>query len=119
MSEEQAVQAVVHLYVDGMTFAHEGALRKAFHPKAHIIGNYQGVVEWLTLDEFIAAIASEGAAPADTKPLIQIETLDVTGDAATVKVVDEFAGMRFSDYLSLLKIGGRWMIVNKIYYLHS
>ena len=119
MSEEQAVQAVVHLYVDGMTFAHEGALRKAFHPRACIIGNYQGTVEWLSLDEFIAAIASEGAAPADTQPRIQIETLDVTGDTATVKVVDEFAGMRFSDHLSLLKIDGRWTIVNKLYYLHS
>ncbi|CDN50582.1 nuclear transport factor 2 family protein [Neorhizobium galegae] len=119
MSEEQAVQAVIHLYVDGMTFAHEAALRKAFHPKACIIGNYDGAVEWLSLDEFIGAVTSEGPAPAGTQPLIQIEALDVTGDAATVKVVDQFAGMRFSDYLSLLKIDGRWVIVNKLYHLHS
>lgn len=119
MSEEQAVQAVVHLYVDGMTFAHEGALRKAFHPKASIIGNYQGAVEWLSLDEFITAVADEGSAPAGTQPLIQIEALDVTGDAATVKVVDEMSGVRFSDYLSLLKIDGRWLIVSKLYHLHS
>ncbi|WP_105417177.1 nuclear transport factor 2 family protein [Neorhizobium sp. T25_27] len=119
MSEERAVQAVIHLYVDGMTFAHEAALRKAFHPKACIIGNYDGAVEWLSLDDFIGAVTSEGAAPADTQPLIQIEALDVTGDAATAKVVDQFAGMRFSDYLSLLKIDGRWVIVNKLYHLHS
>ncbi|MEK1931774.1 MAG: nuclear transport factor 2 family protein, partial [Pararhizobium sp.] len=31
---------------------------------------------------------------------------------------DEFAGMRFTDYLSLLKIGGHWVIVNKLYHLH-
>lgn len=119
MSEEQSVQAVVHLYVDGMTFAHEGALRKAFHPKASIIGNHRGNIEWLTLEAFIAAVASEGSAPPGTQPLIQIETLDVTGDAATVKVVDEMSGVRFSDYLSLLKIDGRWMIVNKLYHLHA
>ncbi|KKX31729.1 nuclear transport factor 2 family protein [Rhizobium sp. LC145] len=119
MSEEQAIQAVVHLYVDGMTFAHEAALRKAFHPKACIIGNFSGKVEWLSLDEFISAVVSEGAAPAGTQPPIDIEALDVTGDAATVKVVDEFAGMRFSDYLSLLKTNGRWMIVSKLYHLHS
>lgn len=119
MSEEQAVQAVVHLYVDGMAIAHEGALRKAFHPKASIIGHYHGAVKWMTLDEFIGAVASEETAPADAQPLIQIESLDVTGEAAMVKVVDEFAGMRFSDYLSLLKIDGRWVIVNKVYYLHS
>lgn len=118
MSDQQAVQSVVHLYVDGMTFAHEGALRKAFHPRACIVGNFDGAVEWLSLDEFIAAVAGEGPAPAGTQPLIQIEALDVTGDVATVKVVDEFAGMRFSDHLSLLKTDGRWMIVNKLYYLH-
>jgi hypothetical protein len=119
MSEDQAVEAVVHLYVEGMAFAHEGALRKAFHPRASIIGNYEGSVEWLSLDEFVAAVMSEGSAPAGTQPMIQIETLDVTGDTASVKVVDHFAGMRFSDYLSLLKIDGRWMIVGKLYYLHS
>ncbi|MDE1159967.1 MAG: nuclear transport factor 2 family protein [Neorhizobium sp.] len=119
MSEDQAVEAVVHLYVEGMAFAHEGALRKAFHPRASIIGNYEGAVEWLSLDEFVAAVISEGAAPAGTQPVIQIETLDVTGDTACVKVVDHFAGMRFSDYLSLLKIDGRWMIVGKLYHLHS
>jgi len=27
--------------------------------------------------------------------------------------------MRFTDYLSMLKIEGRWTIVNKVYYLHD
>ena len=79
MSEEQAIHAVVHLYVEGMTFAHEGALRKAFHPKASIIGNYQGAVEWLSLDEFIAAVAAEGPAPAGTQPEMQMDVLNMTG----------------------------------------
>lgn len=118
MSEEQAIRAVVHLYVDGMAFANEPALRKALHPRAAIIGNYQGAVEWMTRDEFIAAIVEEGSAPPDTIPLMEIELIDIEGDAASVKVVDEFAGMRFSDYLSLLKIDGRWSIVNKVYHLH-
>lgn len=119
MSEEQAIQAVVHLYVDGMAFAHEAAVRKAFHPKASIVGNYEGRVEWLSVDEFIAAVIAQGSATAGSQPLLQIESLDVTGDTATVKIVDEFAGMRFSDYLSLLKVDGRWLIVSKLYYLHS
>jgi hypothetical protein len=119
MSEEQAIRAVIHLYVDGMAFANEPALRKAFHPRASIIGNYQGAVEWMTRDEFITAIASEGSAPPGTQPLMEVESIDIEGDAASVKVADEFAGMRFSDYLSLLKIDGRWTIVNKVYHLHQ
>lgn len=119
MSDEQSVQSVVHLYVDGMTFAHEGALRKAFHPKASIIGNYENAVEWLTLDEFVVAVASEGAASPGTQPLIEILSLDVTGDAASVKVIDAFAGLKFTDYLSLLKVNGHWLIVSKLYHLHA
>ncbi len=118
MSDEQAIGTVVHLYVDGMAFCNEAALRKAFHPDAKIIGNYEGAVEWMSRDDFIAAILAEPPAPPGTQPLMDIEITDIEGDAAFVKVTDEFAGMRFSDYLSLLKIGGHWVIVNKLYHLH-
>ncbi|KQV84265.1 nuclear transport factor 2 family protein [Rhizobium sp. Root1220] len=118
MSDQQAVEAVVHLYIEGMTFANEAALRKAFHPQCAVIGHYENAVEWLTRDEFIAAIVSEGAAAPGTQPHLDIQMLDIIGDAATVKVSDSFAGMRFTDYLSMLKIQGRWTIVNKLFYLH-
>lgn len=119
MSDEQAIQAVVHLYVDGMTFANAPALKKAFHPDAAIIGNYLGSVEWLSRDAFIAGVVAEGPAAPDTKPLMDIDLIEISGDAASVKVTDEFAGARYTDHLSLLKIDGRWAIVNKLYYLHS
>lgn len=43
----------------------------------------------------------------------------ITGDVASVKVIDEFAGARYSDYLSLLKVDGRWLIVNKVWHRHG
>jgi hypothetical protein len=119
MSEEQAISAVVHLYVDGMAFANEGALRKAFHPSASIVGNSGGAVEWQTRDAFIASIVREGAASPDTQPLMEVEMVHITGDVASVKVIDEFAGARYSDYLSLLKVDGRWLIVNKVWHRHG
>ena len=70
-------------------------------------------------DEFIAAIMAETPAPPDTQPVMEVESIDISGDAASVKVTDEFAGMRFTDYLSLLKIENRWIIVNKLYHLHA
>lgn len=59
-----------------------------------------------------------GAGAASTQPYMDIQSVDVEGDAASVKVTDDFAGMRFTDYLSLLKIDGRWTIVSKLYHLH-
>jgi len=119
MSEEQAIRAVIHLYVDGMAFANEAALKKAFDPRAAIIGNFNGAVEWISRDNFIAAILAEEPARPGTQPLMDIQTIDIEGDAASVKVVDEFAGLRFTDYLSLLKVDGRWAIASKLYHLHS
>ena len=118
MSDEQAIGAVVHLYVDGMAFGNEAALRKAFHPDAKVIGHFQGKMEWMSRDDFITAVLSEPPASPGSQPLMDIEITDVEGDAAFVKVADEFAGMRFTDYLSLLKTDGRWVIVNKLFHLH-
>ncbi len=88
-------------------------------PAAAVIGNYQGEVEWLSLDQFIAAILDAGAAPVGHSPYWDIESIDRTPDSAVVRVVDDFAGMRFTDHLSLLKIGAEWRIVNKLYHLHA
>lgn len=41
------------------------------------------------------------------------EILDVTGDAAAVKVMLDYPGWIGVDYLALSKIDGQWMIVSK------
>ncbi|EJM65142.1 nuclear transport factor 2 family protein [Pseudomonas sp. GM55] len=114
--DTEQINQVVRHYVEGMVFANEALLRQAFHPDCRIIGHFQKVLEWASLDEFVVAIKAEIPAPAGTQPFWQVINLDVTGDAAAVKVIDDFAGIRFTDYLSLLKVDGRWVIINKLYY---
>ncbi|MCQ2005663.1 nuclear transport factor 2 family protein [Rhizobium sp. NRK18] len=118
MSDRQAVETTVHLYVEGMAFGNAGALKKAFHPQASIIGNYQGAVEWLTRDAFIEAVLAEESADPASQPFMDIHSIDVAGDTASAKVTDDFAGLRFTDLLSLLKVDGHWQIVSKVYYIH-
>lgn len=118
-ADKELITLVVRNYVEGMVFADEALLRQAFHPACRIIGHYHKELEWLSLDEFIAAIQSEGPAASDTTPFWQVLSVDVTGDAAVLKVIDDYVGMRFTDYLSLLKIDQRWTIINKLYYYHQ
>ena len=48
-----------------------------------------------------------------------IARIDVAGTAANARVDSEnVAGQRFTDFFNLLKIDGRWIIVNKIYHIH-
>ena len=116
---ESDVKAVVRQYVQAMTFADETGIHAAFHPDASIVGNYDGELEWLSVDEFIGQIKSVGGASEGTEPVLVFLSVDITEDAASTKVENEFAGMRFTDYLSLLKIGKDWKIVGKIYHLHK
>ncbi|MEP6768615.1 MAG: nuclear transport factor 2 family protein, partial [Acidobacteriota bacterium] len=46
---------------------------------------------------------------------LRIVSVDVSADAASVKVQEDYEKSRYIDYLSLLKIGGGWKIVAKIY----
>ncbi|SDO58459.1 Putative lumazine-binding [Pseudomonas arsenicoxydans] len=113
----EQINLVVRQYVEGMVFADEALLRHAFHPDCRIIGHYHKELEWSSLDDFIGAINAESSAvKKDVQPFWRVIDFDITGDAAAVKVIDDFAGMRFTDYLSLLKVNDRWVIINKLYY---
>jgi hypothetical protein len=113
-----AVQAVAHDYLDGMMYADEAKLRRAFHPKCLIVGHFRGRLEYDPLDAFIAACKSEGSIPPGTPYFAEIVSIDVTGDTAVVKLIDDYLGIRFSDYLTMVMTEGRWVIVNKVFYVH-
>ena len=45
----------------------------------------------------------------------RIESVDVTGNAATGKIVLDYPDAYIVDYMSLVKSKGEWKIVNKIF----
>ena len=47
------------------------------------------------------------------------ESIDITGDAAVVKLVLDYPSAYITDYMTLLKIDGRWWIVNKAFTVES
>jgi hypothetical protein len=49
----------------------------------------------------------------------RIANIDIEGTAATVRLeLDNWTGHRFTDMFTLLKTGGEWKIVSKVFYLH-
>ena len=108
-------QAVQH-YSDGLLNSSGESLRKAFHPKAAVIGIQEGKFFYNTIDEFVDHV---GGTPSPTstgeEASLEILSIDQTGEAATVKVACNLPGFKYTDYLSLLKVEGDWMIMNKIF----
>lgn len=118
-AELASLAAVARDYFDGMMYADEAKLRHAFHPKYLIVDHFRGRLEYDPLDAFIAACKAEGSIPAVTPYFAEIVSIDVTGDTAMVKVIDDYLGSRFTDYLTMVKTDGRWVIVNKALYVHA
>ena len=48
-----------------------------------------------------------------------VESVDVSGNAAVAKIILDYPTTRFVDYMSLLKVNGKWTIVGKIFDWHS
>ena len=117
-NDVDALERVVRDYLDGMVFADAAKLKRAYHPDARIIGHYAGQLEWLSLDEFIASCEQAGAAPANEPYFWEIQSADVAGDVAVIKVSNDYLGARFTDFLTMLRRDGRWQIVNKTFFAH-
>jgi ketosteroid isomerase-like protein len=111
-----AVTETVRAYYDGSMEGDAAKLLGAFHPRASIVGNEHGELYWATVDEYVAecqqSVAQAG--PYDWR----IEGLSFEGDTALVRLVSQYAGVWYSDDLSILRIDDAWRIVHKTFYPH-
>ncbi|MGH9904872.1 MAG: PQQ-binding-like beta-propeller repeat protein [Pyrinomonadaceae bacterium] len=71
--------------------------------------------------QFFAIIARAAGKPAadEAQRKRAIESIDITGNAAIAKIVLDYPQVKFTDYMSLLKIDGEWKIINKTFYAET
>jgi hypothetical protein len=111
------IQQTVQYYFDGLYNSNLESLTKAFHPKAQIIGHFQKDLLFMTREQFLKLVKNTPSPSANGESYdMKIVSIDITGDEALIKVTDLYLGFRFTDYLSLIKIEGSWVIVNKTFY---
>jgi hypothetical protein len=110
------VTEVARTYYDGMISGDDAKLALAFHPRASIVGNERGKLSWSNLGEF-AAECREAAAEAGPYEW-RIDDLSFEGDTALVRLAGWFAGVWYTDDLSMVRVDGAWRIVHKTFYPH-
>ena len=113
-AEEAAVRQAIEHYFRGHATGDGEHFKKAFHPASKLFWIRNGEFAERTSADYIAG-ASGKPAPDEAQRKRRIESIDITGNAAMVKVVLDYPSMRFTDYMSMLKIGDEWKIVNKTY----
>lgn len=114
LPDEAAVRTVVETYLHGLKFNDIADLKRAFWTDAKLFFTKRdGTLGQLTQPEWYAGFAA--SAGKEEKGDLRITALEVTHDVASVKVVEDYGPTRYTDYLSLIRLQGRWQIVNKIY----
>jgi putative lumazine-binding protein len=112
--EEAKVRQTVETYLHGLKFNDVPSLQKAFYPEAKLyFVKKDGTLGQLSQEQWYQGF--EGSAGKEEAGDLRIASVDVTGNAASVKVVETYPKSVYTDYISLLKLGGEWRIVNKIY----
>ena len=113
-SEEKLVREAVETYLHGLKFNDVESFKKAFHPEAKLFFvKKDGGLGQLTQEQWYKGFA--GSAGKEEEGTLKIVAVDITGNAASVKVREEYPTSIYTDYVSLLKLEGAWKIVNKVY----
>ncbi len=115
-NDEQLIREVVQLYFTGTYRGREEELERAFRPDAHIVGHINGTVQDWTFKDFIERVTAKPTAEEKGEKLEkEILFVDITNGAAMVKTRVIAGGYTFIDYISLLKVDGKWAIGHKIF----
>ena len=114
--EEAAVRQAIEHYFRGHATGDGEHFKKVFHPDSKLFWVNDEKLNQRTSADYIAG--ASGTPPADEgSRKRRIVSLDITGNAAVVKIELDYPGALITDYMSLLKIDGTWKIVNKMFYV--
>jgi Putative lumazine-binding len=112
--DRRAIEQTVGHYFQAGDTSSSAELREAFHPAAMMFFVKDGALNGVSQPEWWAR------ADATKAPVVAlsraIPAVDVAGDAAFAKVVSVYPTHRFEDYMTLVKLDGRWWIVGKIFH---
>ncbi|MGH7711876.1 MAG: nuclear transport factor 2 family protein [Gemmatimonadaceae bacterium] len=113
-ANEAEVRAALEHYLLGHATGDGAHFRVVFHPDSKLYFNRDGKFSMRTSDDYIAGAPGKPAAD-EAQRKRRIVNVDVTGDAAVAKVELDYPNALLTDYFTLLKVDGKWMIMNKIF----
>jgi hypothetical protein len=113
-----AITATVERYMSAAKSGTGADMKEAFHPEATCYG-YVG--EALAFSGPIATLCEWHQTNGKAKDIkAMITNIDLVGTIAHVRVeAENWTSLKFTDMFLLLKLDGRWTIMNKVFHLHA
>jgi hypothetical protein len=121
MTEYEAVKAAMQGYIDGVLEGRSDRMRPSFHPAASFFGHYNGSLLAGPVQSLFDWVDGNGPA---TGTRTQFAQIDIRETTALVRLeMDSVSGKlslggdaRLSDFFTLLKIDGAWLITHKTFH---
>jgi hypothetical protein len=116
-NERAEIEAVAKTYLDGLYEGDVEKLGRVFHPTSALTYEENGALTPMPRDEWLEAVRNRPSAKArGLSRHDEILEIDQAGPTtAFVKLKCAIPPRFFTDYLSLLKIDGRWQVAQKIF----
>ena len=110
------IEGVIQNYFEGYQKADTNLIKKAFHPDTKLLSIDSGKMDVLKMEDWLKGLEDRHSRADIRVGKLIIQSIDVTHETAVVKLNIKFPTFEFTDYLSLLKIDGKWIIVGKIFH---
>jgi len=115
--DRRAIEQTIQTYFDGLYEGDADKLASVFHETSALTYEQDGKLVVLPLAQWLKAVRERPAPKA--KGLARddaILLIDQSGPTtAFVKVKCQMPPRYFTDYLNLLKVGGRWQVAQKVF----
>ena len=115
--EYDAISKTIQCYVDGGRSGRGDAMRPAFHQDATICGYSDGAIFAGPIQKLFDYVDHEAPAAGVQARLVSVDIIDTIAVARLE--LDDWNGHRYTDVFTLLKDGGGWKIMNKLFHQYS
>jgi hypothetical protein len=121
MTDFDAIRALVTDYFEGLYSGDVPYLSRIFHPRSRLHAMLNDTLTEIAFAPYMELVGNR-ASPRSLQSerddrLIAIH--QTTSDTALVIVSLLLSGKSYTDHLSLIKDGGRWQIISKVYHLNN
>ncbi len=118
-SDRDQITRIIDLYFAGMYRSRAADIEASFHPNATITG-YRGdtgeLVE-MGCERFRDFVSSQPPPAENGEPFeMTLDSMDIKGRVAMVRVTDRYLNKRFTDLMLLLKTDDGWRIYSKLWH---
>ncbi|OQW55097.1 MAG: hypothetical protein A4S14_00195 [Proteobacteria bacterium SG_bin9] len=117
-SPHDELTAAIGTYFDGLYFSDTAKLRAVFHPYALYACATEGTLTYLTMDEYFPIVDARPSPASRNEPRAdKILSIEFAGPVTARACLNCAIGPKFfTDYLTFVKLDGRWQIISKVFH---